>query len=355
MRTRLFLRVQSKMKLSVPVSFAFLLMCLAFAPAHASETKTADQISDEAVATKTADDAAAADRIGSAFEKAEGEGEAAKPVQPDLAYGAYQRGMYLTAFRLALPRAEAGDAAAQTLIAELYDLGQGIARDTKRAAEWYEVAAKSGNREAQFSYAMKLLQGKDVKQDQERAIELMKQAAEAGHPLAMFNYASHLISQRPTSYGYRKALPFLEKAAEYRLSDAYYSLAKIYNEGLATGIGDPERGRLWLERAARSGVDTAQIELGLALISGLYGERDKEQAFRWFATAAQSGNVIAQNRIAHMFFEGVGVEASPVDGAKWHILASRAGRADLILDNYLRQLDDESKQKALEAANRWPF
>ncbi len=37
----------------------------------------------------------------------------------DEPYGAFQRGLYKTAYNLALPRAEAGDAAAQTLIAEV--------------------------------------------------------------------------------------------------------------------------------------------------------------------------------------------------------------------------------------------
>lgn len=41
----------------------------------------------------------------------------------DAAFGAFQRGLYITALRLATPRAEAGDAAAQTLIAEIHARG----------------------------------------------------------------------------------------------------------------------------------------------------------------------------------------------------------------------------------------
>ncbi len=46
----------------------------------------------------------------------------------DYAFGAYQRGYFLTALELALPRAEKGDAAAQTLIAELYARASGSHR-----------------------------------------------------------------------------------------------------------------------------------------------------------------------------------------------------------------------------------
>ena len=272
----------------------------------------------------------------------------------DRAFSAYQLGNYLTAFRLALPEANDGNAAAQTLIAELYERGLGVGRNPKDAASWYKIAAISGNREAQFAYATKLLEGKVVEKDIELGMEMMKSAAEAGHPTAMYNYATHQISQRPTSATYRRVLPLYEKAAEFRLADAYYALAKIYEEGRATGINDPEKGLFWLEKAASSGVDTAQIELAIKLLNSPTGENDPERAYSLFKIAANKGNVIAQNRISHMLFLGVGTEKSEVEAAKWHILASRAGRNDLDLDRYIKSLTPEQMQKALQLANRWP-
>ncbi len=273
----------------------------------------------------------------------------------DAAYGAYQRGYYLTAFNLALTRAEAGDAAAQTLIAEMFDLGRGVRKDTKTAAQWYEVAANSGNREAQFSFAMKLLEGRDVERDKKRAFDLIEAAADAGHPLAMFNHAMHLIEQRPTSAGYKRALTYLEKAAEYRLGDAYYALAKIVGEGLATGIGNPEKGRQWLERAAKTGVDTAQVDLAMNLLAGVDGPKDEKQAARWFEAAARGGNVIAQNRLAHLKFDGKHVKEDKLQAAKWYVLSSRAGRADPELHFKFSELDEKTRKEALALANRWPY
>lgn len=297
-------------------------------------------------------------RIGEAFsdtsEEENATGNSAEKSDIDRAFGAYQRGLYLTAFQLALPRAEAGDAAAQTLIAELYDLGRGIAMDTKKAAEWYAVAAASGNREAKFAMSMKLLQGQDVEQDTERALTMMEEAADAGHPVAMFNFANHIIDQRPTTAGYRRALPYLEKAAEYRLADAYYLLAQIYKEGLVKGYGEPLIARKWLIKAAESGIDTAQVDLAISYSNGFDGPKDLVKAHQWFETAARTGNVIAQNRLAHMLFKGAGVEQAPEEAAVWHILASRAGRADPILDQYMRKLDEETRKKAISRANRWP-
>lgn len=272
----------------------------------------------------------------------------------DRAFGAFQRGNYLTAFTLALPLAQDGDAAAQTLIAELYQNGLGISKDTKQAAIWYGIAAQSGNREAQFAYAVKLMKGQDVEKDIESGLKLMKKAADAGHPIALFNYATHMVSERPTTATYRKALPLFEKAAEYRLADAYYALAKIYSDGLATGVNDTKQAREWLEKAASSGIDTAQIDLAIELLSGEPTEQDKSLAFSWFKVAANSGNVIAQNRLAHMLIDGIGTDADWVEGAKWHILASRAGRKDFDLDQFMKAMPQDVRQEALAKANRWP-
>src|SRR5690606_20276350 len=67
-------------------------------------------------------------------------------VPVDLAFGAFQRGYFLTALELALPRAEEGDAAAQTLIAELYAKGLGVSQNDQRAAGWYQLASNNGDR-----------------------------------------------------------------------------------------------------------------------------------------------------------------------------------------------------------------
>ena len=58
----------------------------------------------------------------------------------DNVYGAYQRGLYKTAFDLAITRAQYnGDAKAMTMLGELYANGLGIKRDYAKAAEWYSA------------------------------------------------------------------------------------------------------------------------------------------------------------------------------------------------------------------------
>ena len=81
---------------------------------------------------------------------------AARPaVEPDLAYGAYQRGYFLTALAEATRRVdEKGDPKAMTLLGELYADGVGVAQNDAKAVEWYRLAAARGDRDGMFALAM---------------------------------------------------------------------------------------------------------------------------------------------------------------------------------------------------------
>ena len=83
---------------------------------------------------------------------------------PDLAYGAYQRGQYVTAFREATKRIEANpkDAAAMTLLGELYNQGLGVKQDPVKAAEWYRLAAAQNDAAAMSSLGLMALAGLSV-------------------------------------------------------------------------------------------------------------------------------------------------------------------------------------------------
>ena len=130
-------------------------------------------------------------------------------------------------------------------------------------------------------------------------------------------------------------------------------MAQIYAEGLGAEQ-DIEEARQWLVKAAQAGIDTAQVELGIWLANGKGGEKNEKAAFGWISRAARGGNVIAQNRLAKMLVIGIGTEPDKIEGAKWHIIARRAGRSDPWLDDFLTTVDDQTRQKALERANRWP-
>jgi TPR repeat protein len=271
----------------------------------------------------------------------------------DDAYGAFQRGYYLTAMEMALPRAQLGDAAAQTLVAEIFSQGLGVARNKKDAAFWYGQAANSGDPAAMFKYALLLMEGRDVTRDKTRSEELMKKAADLGNSSAQFNYGQLLVADMPGEKGLKAALPYYEKSADQGIADAQYALSQIYLN--VDGIDDNKRAKArdWLLRAARSGFDTAQLDLAIWLVDGIGGDRNLDEGFKWMTRAARGGNVVAQNKLSHLYINAIGTRPDPIEAAKWYVLSRRAGLKDAALEDFYLGLTDEQQKAALSAANKY--
>ncbi len=266
----------------------------------------------------------------------------------DAAYGAYQRGYYLTALNLATPLALDGDPAAQTLIGEIYSRGLGVRRDIAKATEWYEKAAEQNVPEALFQLAMILLDGGPEFRDRDRAFSLMERAADAGHRLARFNFAQMLGQRSPTER--QRAASYYEMAAEDGLADAQYALAQFYRFGTGGLAVDLEKARHWLEQAANQNYDTAQIELGTMLVESGGGVEQEKAGFAWLMRAAVAGNPAAQNRIAKLYRSGVGVEADRVTAVAWYLRARRAGLVDPLMEDHIDGLTEEELDLARRRA-----
>ncbi|MGU3576992.1 tetratricopeptide repeat protein [Brucellaceae bacterium C25G] len=264
----------------------------------------------------------------------------------DQAFGAYQRGLYLTALNLAKPRAAEGDAAAQTLLGEIYARGLGVPVDPKLAAEWYGKAAAQDNVHAQFQYAVLLLDGKHVKGDWVAAEALMKKAAEAGNTMAQFNYAQILMQNNPGEKGIEAAYPWFAKAADNNLPDAEYAVSQILANGTHSIKRDDAQARLYLLRAAQKNYDTAQLDLATWLVDGRGGERNFDAGFKWMYHAARNGNVAAQARLARLYRDGLGTDGNTVTAAAWYFVARRSGLTAFDLDSMLDGLEDSQIEEA---------
>ena len=110
--------------------------------------------------------------------------------QPDLPYGAYQRGYFTTAFSLATKQVEyKADPRAMTLLGEIYAQGLGLPQNDQKAAEWYKLAADRGDRDAMFALAMFRLAGRAGPRDRDASAKYLAAAAKLGHALAAYDLA----------------------------------------------------------------------------------------------------------------------------------------------------------------------
>lgn len=315
----------------------------------AGDDAAAEAADDEA----SADEAAGTDPAGADADTPEASGEdtasAASPAsERDVAYGAYQRGYFLTAMRVALERAEKGDAAAQTLLGLIYEDGNAVEKDLEAAAEWYAIASEGGDTNASYRLGLLYLDGTGVEQDRNRAAELFAEAAEAGNPAAAYNLGLIELEDRDTEAAARH----LQAAAEAGNADAGYALALLYTSGTGVVPDDVRATRLMGEAAAGGSV-AAQVEYAIRLFKGVGIDKNEEAAAAWFDRAARAGNPIAMNRLARLLAVGRGVAPDPVEASKWHLIARSRGRSDIWLDSYLEAQPKEVVDEAQARAVRW--
>jgi uncharacterized protein len=272
---------------------------------------------------------------------------------PDLAYGAFQRGYYLTAFALATRRVEEkNDIKAMTLLAELYANGYGVERNDRKAAEWYRLAADRGDRDAMFALALFYLGGRTGAPDGEKGAKLLAAAAKLGHIGASYDLALLYLEGRVFPQDFTRAAELFRAAADAGNAEAQYALATLYKEGRGVEKDLTKAARLLAAAAAADNTD-AELEYAIALFNGIGIPRDQTTAASLLSKAAQKGNPVAQNRLANILAVGHGVKADPVAAIKWHVVAKAGGVSDIPLDTFVQNQSPEVRAAAEKAAKPW--
>ena len=130
-----------------------------------------------------------------------------------------------------LEKATAGDASAQSEVAEYYEFGEeGFEKDGKQALDWYTKAADQNNVFALGRLELVYKTGRlGVAKDDQKYIHYLKRAAECGRTESMIDLA---VYYRDAKYGLKKDenefLRLAKKAADSPLTRAMYELGVYY-------------------------------------------------------------------------------------------------------------------------------
>lgn len=275
-------------------------------------------------------------------------------IAPDLAYGAFQRGQYLTALSLALDRLEQGeDAAAATLVGYIYENGLGVAQDLVKAAAWYKTGAEAGDANAAFQLATMYQEARGVPQNRAEAAELFEQAAEANHVTAIYNLALLHVEGVHRTPSLTTAFELMKRAAEKGLAAAQYDYGTMLIEGAGT-VPDMALGAEQIRLAATQGLDAAQVDYATMLYLGLGVQQNRVAAVNWYRRAANLGNAVAQVRLAKLLAVGENVEPDLQTAAMWRDLARRQGLVDPDLERLLLGISETDLHIASQRALNWP-
>lgn len=273
--------------------------------------------------------------------------------EPDIAYGAFQRGYYLTAFSEATRRVEEkADPKAMTLLGELYAQGFGIAADDTKAVDWYRLAVGRGDREAMFALAMFHFAGRTKPVNRDEMVRLLTAAANLGHAVAAYNLGLLYLEGQQFPQDLARAAELFRQASDAGNPEAQYALATMYKDGRGVAKDMNEAVRLLAAAAQANNLD-ATVEYAIAMFNGVGTAKDETGAAALFLKAARRGSAIAQNRLARVLAAGRGLPVDPVQAMKWHIVAKAGGAGDLYLDDFAAKQKPEDRSAAEQAAKPW--
>jgi len=246
-------------------------------------------------------------------------------------------------------------------IASMYDRGDGVPADTKKAAEWYLWAARVGHERAMAHVAYAYGTGRGLERNEGTALKWLEGVNEGRQRSTLLEIGWALVLSTEGSKDMPAALRFFERAAQIKPSTVYQVALDL--ERGTRGVQDREAAGHLIRVAAERGDSGAATHLANAL-SGSSDVEDQRRAVQWYGLAAQdktniaagqslsrllalrpqgglvsdivaalekakaAGNTEALIGLAHAYSEGIGVDASPERAATLLQEASGAGHAE---------------------------
>jgi TPR repeat protein len=226
--------------------------------------------------------------------------------QIDTARAAVDRGEYASALQIAQPLAQHGFAPAQTLLAEMYLDGQGVARDPARAMSLYRQAADQGDGRAENGIGLMYDTGNGVALNYQEAFAWYTKAAQRGYPGGINNLGTMYAKGLGVEWNEPQATALYEKAAALGYVTAQLNLGTRFVSGDEV-TQDCARGMAWYNKAASEGSAQAEYEIGSLYEKAQCVPRDMSMAADWLLKASEHRHAMAMNNLGILYQKGDGV------------------------------------------------
>lgn len=195
---------------------------------------------------------------------------------------------YKKAFEYYNLAAQSGDDVAINNLGSLYYSGVGVRKNISKAAELFALASDRGNVEASLNLAVIYLSQSGGLGNKEAAVSLLKKAAESGNPVGKYLLGYAYLKGMGVPKNYKKAVENIRFAADKNYDEAQYIMGYLYEHGI--GITQNYNNALrYFTRAANQGNISAIRELGELYAAGKRIEKDYHKAHVMFNLAAFYG------------------------------------------------------------------
>lgn len=231
------------------------------------------------------------------------------------------------ALMLLKKHAESGDPNAQYDLGYMYDTGRDdtiLAKDTRKAAEWYEKAALQGHAKAQAGLGQLHINGDGMPVDYVIGVDWLQKAAAQGNAEAQLELGWLYRDSKGIPDDPAKALQWWKNAAEREFAHAQFTLGLIYNKGEIVPRDIAKTADLW-KKASMQGYHPAQFNLGSMYYFGEGVPKDPVKAVGLWEKAAAFGYTDAQFNLALAYYLGSGVKQDEFLAYVWSNLASEYG------------------------------
>lgn len=275
------------------------------------------------------------------------------------------RGDYRRA-RAALERALANGArGAAYNLGVLYMSGWGVARDPKRACDYFKIAAAAKVAKSTHNLAQCYYHGLGRPRDDAKAVGLYRRAAALGYLQSKCALGNMYRNGRGVPRDVRRGIALCTEAAAAGDADAQADIGTIYLRGVSGVPANHRRAAMWLGRASRQGQPNAQLNYGLMHMKGDGVVRNDARGVCWVRAAALRGQRSAPFVLGRYYYpRGVRpkvrmiIDAPATKALVWlswaarvdprprfRQAASKAARALLALKPQLRALARAERQR----------
>ncbi|CAI2164472.1 8382_t:CDS:2 [Funneliformis geosporum] len=212
--------------------------------------------------------------------------------------------------------------------------GIGTNQNYIKAFSYFQKAANSGNKFAQYNLGNCFKDGKGIKKNQRKAFELFEKSAEQGYINAIFELGScykigngtdknivnvfelykmaankgYNIAQNCVDIDEIKTFEYYKKSAEKEYVDAQFQLAYCYNKGFGTRINKLKAFELY------------RISAGKGYRMGV--QKDETKAFELFKRSAEQECLNAQFELGFCYDEGIGTEINKLKAFELYKMAA---------------------------------
>lgn len=240
----------------------------------------------------------------------------------DLGQGVKQD--YRKAVRLYQKAAEQGHALGQFNLGTMYDLGNGITQSSEQAFYWFQQAAEQGQPDAQYILGMMYYKGNGCEQDIEKALYWNGKAADQGHIKANELRNSKITLSDETIAMFQQTRQLLANNGD-AVFQFEFGVMHAKGDGVEQNY---EQACYWFQQSANQGHSEAQYFLGMMYASGQGVEQNYKQACYWFQQSADQGFVTAQCTLGIMYAHGYGITQSNNKAVSWFHKAANQGDAE---------------------------